>query len=71
MENKENPIALDYIISRDVNSLKNKKKRKRIYGKNFNQVYRDKLTVRLKNAIMFHIVKSRILKRLPTFNEII
>ena len=35
------------------------------------QAFRDKLTVKLKNAIMFYIVKTRILKRIPNFNEIL
>ena len=65
--NKDNPIALDYIISRDSTVLnKNKKKRSRR-----DQAVRDKLTVKLKNAVMFHIVKTRILKRIPNFNEIL
>ena len=64
--NKDNPIALDYIISRDASVLKGKKKRSRK-----EQAFRDKLTVKLKNAVMFHIVKTRILKRMPNFNEIL
>ena len=64
--NKDNPIALDYIISRDSTVLKNSKKRSRK-----EQAYRDKLTVKLKNAVMFYIVKTRILKRIPNFNEIL
>ena len=64
--NKDNPIALDYIISRDASVLKGKKKRSRK-----EQAFRDKLTVKLKNAVMFHIVKTRILKRIPNFNEIL
>lgn len=64
--NKDNPIALDYIISRDSTVLKNNKKRSRR-----EQALRDKLTVKLKNAVMFYIVKTRILKRIPKFNEIL
>jgi hypothetical protein len=64
--NKDNPIALDYIISRDVTVLRNNEKRNRK-----EQAFRDKLTVKLKNAIMFYIVKTRILKRIPNFNEIL
>ena len=64
--NKDNPIALDYIISRDATVLKNNKVRTRK-----EQAYRDNLTVKLKNAIMFYIVKTRILKRIPNFNEIL
>ena len=64
--NKDNPIALDYIISRDSTVLKNNKKRSRK-----EQALRDKLTVKLKNAVMFYIVKTRILKRIPNFNEIL
>ena len=63
--NKDNPIALDYIISRDAQVVrKNKRSRKE-------QAYRDKLTVKLKNAVMFYIVKTRIMKRIPNFNEIL
>ncbi len=63
---KDNLIALDYIISRvaTVLSQKNEKTRKE-------QELRDKLTVKLKNAVMYHIVKTRILKRIPNFNEIL
>ena len=64
--NKENPIALDYIISRDSTILKTKKKRSRK-----DQAHRDRLTVKLKNAVMYHICKTRILKRIPNFNEIL
>ena len=64
--NKDNPIALDYIISRDVSHIKNKKKRTRK-----EQAYRDKLTVKLKNAIMYYIVKTREKKRIPNFTEIL
>jgi hypothetical protein len=64
--NKENPIALDYIISRDISVIKGKKKRSRK-----DQAYRDKLTVKLKNAVMYHICKARVLKRIPNFNEIL
>ena len=64
--NKDNPLALDYIISRDATVLKNKKKRPRK-----EQARRDNLTVKLKNAVMYHIVKTRILKRIPNFNEIL
>jgi CRP-like cAMP-binding protein len=64
--NKDNPIALDYIISRDATVLRNNKKRDRK-----SQSHRDKLTVKLKNAVMFYIVKTRILKRIPNFNEIL
>ena len=64
--NKDNPIALDYIISRDATVLRNNKKRNRK-----EQSHRDKLTVKLKNAVMFYIVKTRILKRIPNFNEIL
>merc|ERR1712127_1100138 len=53
--NKDNPLALDYIISRDATILKNKKKRPRK-----EQARRDN-----------HIVKTRILKRIPNFNEIL
>ena len=63
--NKDNPIALDYIISRDATVLRDNEKRNRK-----EQAFRDKLTVKLKNAIMFYIVKTRILKRIPNFNEI-
>merc|ERR1712167_286543 len=63
---QDNPIALDYIISRDATVLRNNKKRSRK-----DQAYRDKLTVKLKNAVMFYIVKTRILKRIPNFNEIL
>jgi len=64
--NKDNPIALDYIISRDATVLRNNKKRTRK-----EQSYRDKLTVKLKNAVMFYIVKTRVLKRIPNFTEIL
>lgn len=64
--NKDNPIALDYIISRDATISRNNEKRNRK-----EQAFRDKLTVKLKNAIMFYIVKTRILKRIPNFNEIL
>lgn len=64
--NKDNPIALDYIISRDATVLRKNEKRNRK-----EQAFRDKLTVKLKNAIMFYIVKTRILKRIPNFNEIL
>jgi len=64
--NKENPIALDYIISRDFSAVKGKKKRSRK-----EQARRDALTVKLKNAVMYHICKTRILKRIPNFNEIL
>jgi len=66
--NKDNPIALDYIISRDSSVLKKKKGARQDRAK---QAYRDKLTVKLKNAVMYHIVKTRILKRIPNFNEIL
>lgn len=65
--NKENPIALDYIISRDMSRQANKKKK----TKRSEQVRRDALTVKLKNAVMYHICKLRILKRIPNFNEIL
>jgi|TARA_B110000285_G_scaffold118560_1_gene134268 hypothetical protein len=64
--NKDNPIALDYIISRDQTVVRNDRARSRK-----EQAYRDNLTVKLKNAIMFYIVKTRILKRIPNFNEIL
>ena len=65
MINKDNPIALDYIISRDAQvTKKNKRTRKE-------QAMRDKLTVKLKNAVMFYIVKTRYMKRIPNFNEIL
>lgn len=64
--NKENPIALDYIISRDISTVKGKKKRTR-----HQQKQRDDLTVKLKNAVMYHICKTRIMKRIPNFNEIL
>ena len=66
MINKDNPIALDYIISRDNSVLKSKKKRTRQ-----EQERRDALTVRLKNAIMYFIAKNRVHKRIPNFNEIL
>jgi predicted RNase H-like nuclease (RuvC/YqgF family) len=31
----------------------------------------DDLTVKLKNAVMYHICKARIMKRIPNFNEIL
>lgn len=31
----------------------------------------DDLTVKLKNAVMYHICKTRIMKRIPNFNEIL
>mmetsp|Transcript_3612 Transcript_3612/g.5448 ORF Transcript_3612/g.5448 Transcript_3612/m.5448 type:complete len:124 (+) Transcript_3612:893-1264(+) len=63
---KDNPIALDYIISRDATVLRQNGKNNRK-----EQELRDKLTVKLKNAVMYHIVKTRILKRIPNFNEIL
>lgn len=65
--NKDNPIALDYIISRDATVMKNNNQTR----SRKEQAYRDNLTVKLKNAIMFYIVKTRILKRIPNFNEIL
>lgn len=64
--NKDNPIALDYIISRDATVLRKNKQRSRK-----EQIYRDGLTVKLKNAVMVYIVKTRMLKRIPNFNEIL
>ena len=29
------------------------------------------MTVKLKNAIMFYLLKTRILKRIPNFNEVL
>lgn len=57
---------MDYIISRDVSHIRNRKKRTRK-----EQAYRDKLTVKLKNAIMYYIVKTREKKRIPNFTEIL
>ena len=68
LTNKDNPIALDYIISRDATVLKNKRKKPRDAK---TQAEYDKLTVKLKNAVMLHIVKTRELKRIPNFNEIL
>ena len=64
--NKDNPIALDYIISRNPNILK-----KKINLPVEVQRRHDALTVKLKNAIMYHIVKTRVLKRIPNFTEIL
>lgn len=64
--NKDNPIALDYIISRKETRMKNGRKISRK-----EQQYRDRMTVKLKNAIMFYIVKQREKKRIPTFTEIL
>lgn len=81
--NRDNPIALDYIISRDPKAtvLNKQKKKKNGPKQKFpsidhlpqrdQQSYRDRLTVKLKNAVMFHIVKSRVLKRIPNFSEIL
>ena len=70
---KDNPIALDYIISRDPSAVssRNVQERRRLNRAPEEQAYRDKLTVKLKNAIMYYIVKTRILKRIPNFNEIL
>ena len=60
--NRDNPIALDYIISRNPRLLPKKKKLPmRIQFKH------DVLTVKLKNAIMYHIVQTREKKRIPNF----
>jgi hypothetical protein len=67
--NKENPIALDYIISRDLSKQHSSPKKKKI--KRSEEIRRDVLTVKLKNAVMYHICKLRILKRIPNFNEIL
>ena len=79
--NRDNPIALDYIISRDPKATASSKQKVRKGPKQKfsidklpardQQSYRDRLTVKLKNAVMFHIVKSRVLKRIPNFNEIL
>lgn len=64
--NKDNPIALDYIISRNPNILR----KKQVLPVEIQRKH-DGLTVKLKNAIMYHIVKTRVLKRIPNFTEIL
>lgn len=66
--NRDNSIALDYIISRDPAVLQTNKSIRKIKK---DQFHRDKLTVKLKNAVMHHIVKLRILTKVPNFNEIL
>lgn len=55
--NKDNSIALDYIISRDPAVTEMKHKRGKIKKDQFR---RDMLTVKLKNAVMYHVVKLKI-----------
>lgn len=69
MLNKDNPIALDYIIARDSASIGMRPDARLRSRKE--QSYRDKLTVKLKNAIMQHLIRTRMLKRIPNFNEVL
>ena len=66
--NKDNSIALDYIISRDPAVIQMKHKLKKVKK---DQIHRDRLTVKLKNAVMYHVVKLRVQKKVPNFNEIL
>mmetsp|Transcript_30684 Transcript_30684/g.22762 ORF Transcript_30684/g.22762 Transcript_30684/m.22762 type:complete len:91 (-) Transcript_30684:240-512(-) len=62
MVDKENPIALDYVL--------NKKKQQK--NKDESQIfYKNYLSVRLKNAVMTHVVKYRELRRVPKLKDIL
>lgn len=58
---KENAVALDYVISKKKSQLKRPEA--------FEQ-YRNSLTVQLKNAAMYYIVKYREERRIPKFKDI-
>ena len=52
MVDRENPVSLDYIISKKKSQTKNERPEKL-------EFHRNMLTVQLKNAVMLHIVKYR------------
>jgi len=58
---KENAVALDYVIS------KRKQDQQR---PEYIEQYRNSLTVQLKNAVMFYVIKYRELRRIPKFKDV-
>ena len=62
MINKENAIALDYIISSDGRELTRPEQM---------ETRRNHLTVMLKNAVMYHIVKNREKRKVPKLSDIL
>jgi len=62
MVDKEDPIALDYVL--------NKKKQEK-HKDESTIFYKNYLSVRLKNAVMTHIVKYRELRRVPKLKDIL
>ena len=62
MINKENAIALDYIISSDGRELKRPLEV---------ETRSNHLTVMLKNAVMYHIVKNREKRKVPKLSDIL
>lgn len=65
MVDKENAVALDYIIS------KKKAKHGEHPRSDAVETYRNVLTVQLKNAVMHHIVKYREFRRVPKLKDIL
>lgn len=65
MVDRENAVALDYIISK-----KKPKKGEKIRSPEL-EFYRNSLTVTLKNAVMHHIVKYREFRRVPKLKDIL
>ena len=62
MINKENAIALDYIIPTEVRD---------VLVPAEEEAHRNHLTVVLKNAVMYHIVKNREKKKVPKLSDIL
>lgn len=61
---KENAVALDYIITK-------KTKHAGLERDEHSELYRNHLTVQLKNAVMHHIVKYREFRRVPKLRDIL
>ena len=59
---KENAVALDYVIS--------KRKADKSRPEHIEQ-YRNNLTVQMKNAVMFYVIKYRELRRVPKFKDVL
>ena len=56
-------MALDYII--------NKKSKDAVARDEEKELYRNHLTVKLKNAVMHHIIKYREFRRVPKIKDIL
>ena len=60
---KDNAVALDYII--------NKKSKDVVERDEEKELYRNHLKVKLKNAVMHHIIKYREFRRVPKIKDIL